>query len=219
MKEYKLVIFDMDGTFLDSKTFHTEVFYRFFRQYIGSVSRSAVAKNMGTTVKDIFMNFQIPERDFEDLFHKLERFSVCCVDDILSEIRVGEGIYETLTEIRKRNVRTALVTNSMQPITEQMLKFHGLFPLFDIISGADIDSIDKSVRCEKALEKTQAARDKVILIGDAESDMCLANKMGYDSCFADTEISWYRDKEYIMRVLRPTCTVQHLKEIPSIIFQ
>ena len=45
--QYKIVMFDMDGTFIDSRKFHAEVFYRFFQQRIMPVSMKDVEAGIG----------------------------------------------------------------------------------------------------------------------------------------------------------------------------
>ena len=54
MNRYDLVMFDMDGTLMDSKVFHQEVFYRFLNEYVKPVTREEVEKGLGATVREIF---------------------------------------------------------------------------------------------------------------------------------------------------------------------
>ena len=66
------VIFDMDGTLMDSKVFHQEVFYRFLNEYVKPVTREEVEKGLGATVREIFDSVGVAEEDLQRLFQKLD---------------------------------------------------------------------------------------------------------------------------------------------------
>ena len=59
MNRYDLVMFDMDGTLMDSKVFHQEVFYRFLNEYVKPVTREEVEKRI---CRDSFKNWIISAR-------------------------------------------------------------------------------------------------------------------------------------------------------------
>lgn len=215
--KYKIAMFDMDGTFVDSKRFHTKVFYHFFCEYVKPVTMEEVETGMGNTVREIFTSFFIPENEFQNLFSKLDFFCRYEIDDLLEEATVAKDICETLKRLREYGLLTAVVTNSMQVVTEQILKRYELFEQFDFISGADMESVNKNGRCEKVRMKSRAKKKEVLYIGDSEHDILLANNMGYDGCFTKTKIAWYKDENYIKDVLMPTFTVNRLIDIPKMI--
>ena len=53
MSRYDLVMFDMDGTLMDSRAFHQKVFYRFLNQYVGNITEEEVRRDIGATVREI----------------------------------------------------------------------------------------------------------------------------------------------------------------------
>lgn len=214
---YKIIMFDMDGTFIDSKNFHTKVFYRFFNQYVMPVSWEAVETGIGNTVRDIFQSLSVPEVQFEELFAKLDSFCCTQIDDLVQEIDVAFDIEKTLKAIRKKGIKTAVVTNSMRCVTERILKLHKLEKYFSYVSGADIESLNKNQRCDAVRTQALAEKAEVLYVGDAESDIVLANEMGYDGCFVDSSLSWCRNREYVRSVLKPDYTVKNLYEIVNII--
>lgn len=214
---YKLIMFDMDGTFIDSKDFHTKVFYTFFNKYVKPVSVEQVNMGIGNTVRDIFESFHVPEEEFKILFCKLEQFCREEIKDLICEMKIANDIAGVLDKLRKAGMQTALVTNSMHCIAEQILKYHRLSERFDYISGADFASLTKNVRCEKIRRVANAKPREVLYVGDAEADMILVNDLNYAGCFANTSISWCKDQDYILRVLKPTYCVRNIRELTEII--
>lgn len=73
MNRYDFIMFDMDGTIMDSRDFHRDVLHRFFNQYVGPVSKEDVEIGMGATVWDIFRFFDVDQSRWEVLFYNLER--------------------------------------------------------------------------------------------------------------------------------------------------
>ena len=211
MNRYDLVMFDMDGTLMDSKVFHQEVFYRFLNEYVKPVTREEVEKGLGATVREIFDSVGVAEEDLQRLFQKLDYFCKTQVDGLAIQIPAAGGVRETLEVLRARGGRTALLTNSMEAVTLRMLVTHGLEQLFDAISGADYVSIDKTGRCRR-IEKSLDAR-RILYVGDAEKDIELAREMGYDSCFAKFHFGWYGDADYISCVMKPTYIVEKLTDL------
>lgn len=217
MYRYKLIMFDMDGTFIDSRSFHEKVFYRFFNECVIPVTMEKVAAGIGNTVRDIFQSMGLDEREFTKLFGELEVFCLTRIDDLIKEIYIAEDIRKTLEIVEQCGIKTAVVTNSMQCVADRILKLHDLTNHFSAVSGADITSLNKNQRCETVRKRLGAEKEKVLYVGDAESDIVLADSMGYDGCFADTPLSWCRRKDYTVSVLKPTYIVERLYEITGIL--
>lgn len=93
------------------------------------------------------------------------------------------------------------------------MEYHSLDTLFDEIVGADRESKDKISRCRKLLDKYDVCKEEVLFVGDTESDMELAFKMGFGSCFAKTEIAWYKDSAYILQNFKPTMVTKDYEQM------
>ena len=131
--------------------------------------------------------------------------------DLAGQIPVIPGAYQLLEGLKSKGIPCGLLTNSMQAVTENMLKAKGLWNFFAGVSGADYFSVNKIERCRKLQKRLHG--EKVLYVGDTEMDIELADCMGYDSCLAKTGYGWYEDETYILQVLRPDYVVLELKEI------
>ncbi len=211
MNKYDLVMFDMDGTIMDSRNFHHAVFYRFLNEYVRPVTHEEVYKGIGNTVREIFDSIGVEEERLESLFEELDDFCRTQVDDIAKEIPVVPGTKELLRGLKERGIKRALLTNSLETVTDRMLTMNGLKEYFDAVSGADYFSLNKIDRCIRLASKFDS--DRILYVGDTQKDMELALSMGYDACFADTGYGWCEDREYVIEELKPTCVAKQLTDI------
>lgn len=215
MKKYKCILFDMDGTFIDSRNFHARAYHRFFNKYCKSVEMDAVKNAIGPSTKSLFDNLQVPADD--KMFDKLCEFYTNEADDLIRDIPVIKGAQEVFSQLIDKDYKIAVITNSMQQVTERILYLHNLSEYFSIVAGANQHSLDKRSRCADAIKALNANPDEVLLVGDMERDIEIANELGYDSCFTDTEIAWCEDYEYMLEALRPTYTIHTFEELTGII--
>lgn len=215
----KLLIFDMDGTFMDSRNFHAKAFQRFISAYIQPIDLESTRRRMGDTVRHILRNVGVSDSQMADIYEKLTEFFLHNIDDLLSEVRLVDGIREALDHAHGCGLRCVLLTNSMDCIARKMLEYHHLTDKFDQISGADLDSMDKISRCSAVIRANHCTPEQTICIGDAEPDIEMAHAVGCRSCFVKTPVSWYKDEAYIMRDLRPAFTVTSLRQIPAVFYR
>jgi pyrophosphatase PpaX len=217
MGKYSCLFFDMDGTFTDSRNFHVKAFHRFFNKYYKDVDMDTVRKGIGATIKIIFDNLNVSGEHYRELFDKLCLFYSNEVDDLIAEIEVAKGFRTVLEHFNSKAYTVAVITNSLQQLTDRVLQIHGLRNYFQLVIGADRHTLDKQERCLGAMNMLQAKPGEILYIGDAERDIEVANALGFDSCLAYTDISWCEDYKYTLNVLRPTYTVQALGELPFLL--
>lgn len=212
---YSLIMFDMDGTLIDSRRFHEEALYRFFKKYWKHVPYEAVADGIGATVKSLFNAVGVPESRHEELYTALDLFYKMEAGELIARIQPCDGAQELLRELRNRGVKLALVTNSLQSVVDGALENCGLQSSFDWILGADRHSKDKIERCRQVQLSARAEDEEVLYVGDTEGDMMLANQLGYDACFCMTDIGWYLDEDEIISALQPRFVVKELLDLLS----
>ncbi|MDO4343542.1 MAG: HAD family hydrolase [Eubacteriales bacterium] len=216
-RRYQLVLFDMDGTFIDSRPFHARLFFEFFKKYWKPVDYERCYRAVGTTVRELFDQCGLPKEHQEAYFDLLDDYYNNECTDLIPMTRASEGFSELLKWLRGQGVKTGVVTNSLDCVVRKILKYHGLWDLFDNITGADRNSKDKKDRCRKILNRYQISPEHVLYVGDTESDLLLANEMGFDACFAKTPIAWFQDEEYIRKELKPAITVQSYFELRDVL--
>ena len=214
----KLLIFDMDGTFMDSRIFHAKTFHRFTNRYIAPIDLETTRKKMGNTVRHILTEVGVSSQQMASTYELLTKFCEHDIDDLIAEIGVIDGIRDALTKARQKGLYCIVLTNSMETVAKKMLAHHNLLDLFHCISGADLVSIDKIDRCNAIIAQYGFCPQDTICIGDSEFDIEMANAVGARSCFVKTAYSWYKDANYIMEQLKPTYVVSALDQIPDVFY-
>ena len=214
----RLLVFDMDGTFMDSQIFHAKTFHRFINRYIAPIDFETTRRKMGNTVRHILTEAGVPPEEMAAVYAQLTEFCEHDIDDLIAEVGVIDGIRDALVNARARGLRCIVLTNSMETVAKKMLTYHGLLTLFDNVSGADLASNDKVDRCNTIIKSRGFCPADTVCIGDSEFDIEMANSVGTRSCFVKTDYSWYRSEAYIMEYLKPTYVVSALNQIPDVFY-
>lgn len=213
MQKYDHIMFDMDGTFVDSRNFHGRSFQRYFKKWGKDVDMEAVCDALGVTIADIFHRIGITDEEEEKAFDHLAEFYQADADDLILEIPFEKHAKQTFFTLHQMGCQMSVVTNSFTELTEKILELHGIAQCFTEVAGADRHSLDKEERCLNLLEKYGVEAGRALYVGDAERDIEIANIIGCDSCFANVPIGWAKDAQAVLRDLKPTYVIHSLDEL------
>jgi len=175
----RIVIFDMDGTLVDSATDIT-VTVNYIRKTKGlePIGTDAVVReiNSGNTkLAEFFYGTPVYEKKDRELFesHYWEQ----CIQNI----RIYPDIVETLELLRSRDYRLSVATNAATIFAKKMLKSTGLNKHFDFILGScDVkDSKPNPDIVHKIMRRYRfdfATHTLPVLVGDSHKDMGAAKE-------------------------------------------
>ena len=92
------------------------------------------------------------------------------------------GVVDTLHTLRQRGARLAVVTNKMFAMTGPILDAFHITELFDSVIGGDTAAHPKphAAPIDLALTQLQLAPDKVLFVGDSETDVGAARAANVD---------------------------------------
>lgn len=180
-----IAIFDMDGTLLDSAKDITisinavrrrnhnldELSEVFVVEAINREKRNLAELFYGTSI------YENADRDcFEAHYH----------EQCIQNVRLYEGIRESLLALRDRQVRLSVATNAPTKFAQRMLSSCGVSEAFDFIIGADSVSNPKPDKemLERILSGYGYKRgQKAVMIGDNSKDMQAAESAGIEGAF------------------------------------
>ncbi len=191
----KLVIFDLDGTLLDTLpdlTYNVNKMLEHFnlpvvstqnvRRFIGNGARKLVERAVGG-VQD--------EKRFEEYF---AYYNELYNSSDSSETKFFDGIPEVLSEFKKRGYKLAICTNKPQIPTENVCEqFFKEFECDKVVGLSEkvIRKPDPKATLD-IIEKLGVEKENVYFIGDGETDVMTAINAGIKS----VAVLWgYRDKE------------------------
>ena len=176
----KCVLFDLDGTLIDSSEgiiksiLHTLNYYGMepedegtLRKFIGPPLHESFSKYYGFT-KEEAMNAVTVFR---------ERYNV----KGLFECSLYPGVKECLKKLREEGYLIGIASSKPEITCKRILEYHGVLDCFDEVSGASMDGkVETKIEVLKQLFARLPEIDKsnVILIGDTIFDVKGANEAG-----------------------------------------
>jgi phosphoglycolate phosphatase len=216
MCKYKMVMFDLDGTIVDSFEFHKVSFQRFLQSFGVALSLDDIGKTIGATLKSI-LNGTLPQEKHEQALNGLSSFYKNDVDDLIDDLEIIDGSLHVLDYIKSQGVLTTLLTNSKHELVENVIKRKNMGQYFDDVKAADNQSLDKHTRCVKMLERFNVDACDALYVGDLSGDMKLAKQVGMDGCLIKNDYSWINREDIDLDTLDLTYCLSDIKDVISII--
>ncbi len=183
----KIVIFDMDGTLIDSKKDIT-ISINYVRQKnhnLPPLSEEFIVDAINMEVRNLpklFYNTQTYENRDRVLFEK--HYKEQCIENPY----LYEGVLELLQELKKNGVFLSVATNAPTVFAKTMLSHLNVASMFDIIIGAD--EVKASKPDPEMIYRIlnhynyNSQEDKAWMIGDNSKDMLSARNAGIEAIFA-----------------------------------
>lgn len=217
MKRYKLVIFDLDGTLLDTSP---GIIYCY----------NTVAKNRGVAErpKDRFRGIiGCPlgvgfERAFgftgEEGATAVTEYRALYRTEGVCRAEVYPGIAELLAALQKNGMKTAVATLKLEQFAVKMMQDFGLAAHLDLIHGVDQgETRNKADLLKLCCEELGFQKEDAVLIGDSSFDAQGAREAGMDfigvtygwgfACEDDVKegyyTAWAKDAERLQELLLP----------------
>lgn len=183
------IIFDLDGTLVDSAPDLTEALNRVLAdQDLPSVELAAVRHMIGDgAVKLIERGFTAAGRAFDgNLPQDLRQAFLDHYDDCLTDqTRPFPGVFEALEYLAGEGLRMAVCTNKPAAMSEVILGRLGLARFFDALLGGDSLAVTKPdpaplyAAIEGAGGKvTPGEANGAVMIGDSHTDVATARAAG-----------------------------------------
>jgi len=183
---YRAVLFDLDGTLVDSYAALTEAVNYARRQHgLDELSaariRDFVGDGLETLLQRAFNVTKVP-RGVQDAFES--RYDeICC-----AESKVLADVELTLEELQKLGVEMAVCTNKPTSFSKKILAFLNLAPYFRDIVGPDVAGARKpdAQHVLRTLESTQCPPSAALFVGDMPIDVHAARASGIDVAVVPT---------------------------------
>jgi len=203
----RAVIFDLDGTFIDSTPAIVESFeYSFERLDIDPPPRQRVIDTIGHTLEDQFALFT--ERDPEECTRVYrERYAEIAV----AKTQLLPGAVESAARFREAGLLLGVATSKKLEYAELILDHFGVLDWFDVRTGPY--QVSKPKPHPECLHKTMAglgvSAHETFYIGDTDFDVKAA-KAANVRCLAVT--TGYNTRE-ALEALGPELVADHLDEV------
>lgn len=211
MNTYKLVIFDMDGTILDTINDISTAVNNTLAKWeypiktveqvkyaVGNGLRLTLIRSLPEDICNSILNGKydiadMSEAKFEEMFtYMLNEYELHSSDTT----KPYDGIVDLLVKLREKGIKTAVVSNKKDFAVKSLCKkfFDGLFDF----SLGEVDGIRKkpdSAPIEYVLNKLYIKSSESIYIGDSDVDILTATNSGLDSII----VTWgFRERDFLI---------------------
>lgn len=201
-KNYKLAIFDMDGTILNTLEDLADSANYTLKTY-GMPQRTIeeIRKFVGNGIRRL-LEQAVPNEISKELLEEMTvTFSSYYKEHCSNKTCAYEGIIEVLKEIRNKGIITAVVSNKadfgVQILCEEY--FTGLFD-FSVGEKQGIRRKPYPDSVLSVIDKFKISKNDVVYIGDSEVDLKTAVNAGIDVIM----VGWgFRDEEYLKKCGAP----------------
>lgn len=206
----RAVLFDLDGTLVDSSWLIAEAFRHACRTVLGrEITEAEVLADWGAPAPVRFSNID-PAR-----VQELVDVYVSYYEVHLRRVRLFPGVRETLEDLAARRCRMAIVTSKGRGRTQQTLQALDLVRFF----GAVVDVQD--IQFPKpspdailiALRRLGSRREEALMVGDSPLDIEAARAAGVQSAAA----MWGTWEADALRAARPDHKLQSPAEVAALV--
>lgn len=191
---YELVIFDLDGTLLNTLEDLADACNAALAE-AGFPPRTLdeVRRFIGNGVARLIQR-AVPEGTAEDVVrHVLDRFKVIYLENVNVKTAPYDGIVPMLRALRAAGIRTAVNSNKVDAATQRLCAIH-FGSLIDLALGEQ-EGIPKKPAPDGArhiMKRLGVSPARTLYVGDGDADILTARNAGIDTAW----VSWgFRRRE------------------------
>lgn len=209
----KTILFDLDGTLIQTPKIIKEAFRYVFKKYLPDVvlDETTVDNFLGHTLWETFGEYVDDDALIEIMVADYRQHSESLIKEGIDPYPNAKMILQYL---RKKGCQIGVVTSKIKKAAVSHLHLTGLLEDVDYVIG--YEDVDKHKPHPdpllKAIEIFQANKNKTIYIGDHENDIKAAKKAGIQSC-AVTYSSRLRE----MLLEQPDYVIDDLKNLKDLL--
>jgi pyrophosphatase PpaX len=212
-KPLRAVLFDLDGTLIDSIGLIVDAMHHAFEGFDGSVpDDSSWMQGIGTPLyKQLALYARSPE-ELDMLRERYRAYQFIHHDNVIKEY---PGTTAVLEHLHARGIVMGIVTSKGDELARRGLELTGLAKYLPVVIGAD--SVTKHKPEPEpvllALERLGVAADEALMMGDSPHDISSGNAAGVRTVGA----LWGPFTREQIAVAKPTYWLSNISEFPALV--
>ena len=179
----KTILFDLDGTLIQSPKIILEAFRQTFAIHLKDVQLddSELSNFLGQTLWQTFKAYTKDSVLIDKLVNEYRKVSNAMIEEGLEAYPNAK---ETIKYLKSKGCKIGIVTSKLNDVASYHLKLTDLFEDIDLLIGFD-DCQNHKPHPDpllKAIELLKSTKEDTIYIGDHENDIKAAKNAGIVSC-------------------------------------
>lgn len=211
-REITTVLFDLDGTIIDTNELIIESFLHALKGVVpDSFSREDIIPKMGLTLKDQFQIFSGRE-EVDDLMRIYRTYNLSRHDEMVT---LFPGVAEAIPQLRAQGLKLGVVTTKMRDSSERALKLLGIYDAMDVIVTLD-DVENAKPHPEpvlKAIRALGSEPEAALMVGDSVADIQSAIAAGA----VPVGVAWSLKGEEVLKDAGAKYILRDMKQLFTII--
>ena len=172
MQKFDAVLFDLDGTLIDSAPGILATFQKTFEAFGLTVGEQRLRPFLGPPLRSSMAQL-LPQAQVEQA---VETYRELYQTHGLDGCAPYAGVPQMLQALREAGFVVCVATSKPYPVALRVLRHFGLEQAFDYIGGASLDT--KTAVMQLVLDQPQLAGKCPVMVGDRENDMQGARDCG-----------------------------------------
>lgn len=171
MSRFQTVLFDLDGTLIDSVDLIVDSYHHAYAVHgLPAQTREAILAGIGTPLRTVFGRITDDAVVINEWIATYREFNLTHHD---TRVRAYAGTVEMVRAVRARGFRVGLVTSKNHAGAERGLTLVGLGDAMEVIVGADdvVNPKPHAEPVERAMNVLQASPESCLFVGDSHHDI------------------------------------------------
>lgn len=215
---FKLVVFDLDGTLIDSSKAILDSLFAAMDCYSVKHAIDRIDSHffMGKSLKET-LSILMPGYSPSVMQKVADHYVSHYYGNQVGKVQLFDGVVDTIKALHNKGIILALATAKHTSCAEQELASTGIKKYFERIQGTDngVPSKPDPTILNDMLRELDVEPSKTMMVGDTDRDVLFGKNAKCVTC-AVTYGNWNKDK-FIKECIIPDYFIDDIKELPSIL--
>ena len=186
----KAVLFDLDGTLLDTNELIYNSFEKTFKDLLGlSLKKEDIIKFFGIPLRDAFVPY-FKEDEVDKIDNSIRYYRELNEGIHDTMCFAFDGVKEMLDGLKERGIKIGIVTSKREDLAIRGMKIAGIYDYMDVIITPEKTTLHKpnGEPAEEACNILGIEPKEAIMVGDSSYDILCGNSAGCKTCAVEYSI-------------------------------